>query len=126
MVWCQYVWEATTGNEVEWSDDDDGHQETLHVDDWLDHNATEIDFMWGIVRAYAHDAMKDTCPGMTREALGRFSFEPYQYDERSFDAAHWLDTNGEAVGDLWRRLRLHFLHRAGYEEFAHFCYANRK
>lgn len=125
MVWNQYVWEATTGNEVDWSDDEDGYQETLHVDDWLDYNAYELGYMWGIVRAHTYDIMSNPWPAMTREALGRFCFEQYTYVPRSFDAAHWIDQHADFVKDLWRRLRPHFLRRVLYEEFAHFCYAHR-
>jgi hypothetical protein len=44
MVWYQYVWEATTGNEADWSDDENEkiHQEPLHIDDWIDFNSEQL------------------------------------------------------------------------------------
>lgn len=127
MVWNQYVWEATTGNEVDWSDDEDGgRQETLLVDDWLDYNADELGYMWGIVCAHVYDTMRNPWPAMTREALGRFCFDQYTYDPRSFEAAHWIDQHEDLLSDLWRKLRPHVMRsKVAYEEFAQFCYAHR-
>lgn len=127
MVWHQYVWEATTGNEVDWSDDEDGRgQEPCHIDDWLDHNSDALGYMWGIVQTHAYESQVDLWPTMNKEALGRLCFDQLTYDPRSFEAAHWIDTNERPLKDLWRMLRPHFLRRIDYEEFAQFCYSHRR
>ena len=58
MVWNQYVYEATTGNEIDYSDDEyeNDQLELMHIDDWRDFYSSELEYMWNILRQYLYDA----------------------------------------------------------------------
>lgn len=129
MVWYQYVWEATTGNEAEWSDDEHAqHQEPVHVDDWLDFNSDELDYLWTILQEYMYDAGSRLLAKMGREDFARFCFDPPAYREGQFDVAFWIDTHEEALAHMWRLLtytKSTMIRQTTYETFAHFCYRYR-
>tara|TARA_Y100000389_G_scaffold151301_1_gene151043 strand:- start:27 stop:422 length:396 start_codon:yes stop_codon:yes gene_type:complete len=57
MVWYQYVWEATTGNEAHLSDDEnDQDTSPLSFEDWeLQYNDV-LRMMWNTTRTLLHDA----------------------------------------------------------------------
>lgn len=57
MVWNQYVWEATTGNEADLSDnelDQDTQPETF--EDWELRYSNVIHMLWNTMRTLMHDA----------------------------------------------------------------------
>lgn len=57
MVWHQYVWEATTGNEADLSDnelDQDTQPETF--EDWELRYSDVIHMLWNTMRTLMHDA----------------------------------------------------------------------
>jgi hypothetical protein len=131
MVWNQYVLEASTGNEAEWSDDEnDGHNtEYLHIDDWIDFNSDEIDYAWAVLREYLDDAGSRICPSMTYEDFARFCHEPPEPTEMSvFEEEYWVDTHSEELSYMWKilkRTKSSFLFRTTYEMFTQFCCTRR-
>ena len=130
MVWNQYVWEATNGNEAEWSDDENEklNQEPLHIDDWIDFNSQQLEYLWAILQEYIDDAGSRIFPAMRFEDFARFCHEPPVYTERIFDAEFWIDRHSEELSYIWKLLMItksNFLHRTAYEEFTHFCYTYR-
>ena len=58
MVWSQYVYEATNGNDAEHSDyDEEIHiDEPLHINDWELHYQDDLRYMWGILQQYLYDS----------------------------------------------------------------------
>jgi len=58
MVWNQYVYEATHGNDAEYSDYEDevNIDEPLHINDWELEYQDELRYMWGILQQYLYDA----------------------------------------------------------------------
>jgi len=57
MVWHQYVWEATTGNEVVASDDEnDQDTDPLSFEDWELQYSDVLHMMWNTTRTLLHDA----------------------------------------------------------------------
>jgi len=128
MVWSQYVWEASTGTEADLSDDDDRvHDEPLHIDDWIDYNSDELEYLWAILQEYMYDAGRCPIPKMRFEDFARFCHDPQPvYTGRVFDVEYWIDVHGEELGHMWKMLRrTSFLHRTTYETFSYFCYSSR-
>lgn len=56
MVWHQYVWEATTGNEAHLSDDEDQDTTPLSFEDWELYNSDALRMMWNTARTLLDDA----------------------------------------------------------------------
>ena len=57
MVWYQYVWEATTGNEAPVSDDEnDQDTDPLSFEDWELQYSDVLHMMWNTTRTLLHDA----------------------------------------------------------------------
>lgn len=58
MVWSQYVYEATHGNDAENSDyDEEIHiDEPLHINDWELQHQDDLRYMWGILQQYLYDS----------------------------------------------------------------------
>jgi hypothetical protein len=58
MVWSQYVYEATNGNDAEHSDyDEEIHiDEPLHINDWELYYQDDLRYMWGILQRYLYDS----------------------------------------------------------------------
>jgi hypothetical protein len=58
MVWSQYVYEATNGNDAEHSDcDEEIHiDEPLHINDWELYYQDDLRYMWGILQQYLYDS----------------------------------------------------------------------
>ena len=58
MVWNQYVYEATHGNEAYNSDNDQevNIDEPLHINDWEAEHHEHLHYMWGILQQYLYDA----------------------------------------------------------------------
>ena len=57
MVWHQYVWEATTGNEAHLSDDEHDQDTTpLSFEDWELQYTDVLRMMWNTTRTLLHDA----------------------------------------------------------------------
>ena len=52
MVWSQYVYEATHGNEAYNSDNDQevNIDEPLHINDWEEVHHEHLRYMWGILQ----------------------------------------------------------------------------
>lgn len=133
MVWHQYVWEAATGNEVDASDEEhEGgtHQEPLHIDDWIDFNSDELEYLWAILQEYLYDSGRRLFPTMRFEAFARFCHDPsrYMYREGIFDAEYWIDTHTGELEYMWallKRSKSQFVLRVPYDVFAQFCYACR-
>ena len=59
MVWSQYVYEATHGNEAEHSDNEYevNIDEPLHINDWEEYHHEHLRYMWGILKQYLDDAV---------------------------------------------------------------------
>ena len=59
MVWSQYVYEATHGNEAEHSDNEYqvNIDEPLHINDWEEVHHEHLRYMWGILQQYLDDAV---------------------------------------------------------------------
>ena len=130
MVWHQYVWEATTGNEVDGSDEehDSLYQEPLHIDDWIDFNSDELEYLWAILQEYMDDAGSCPFPKMRFEDFARFCHDPPMFIEGVFHSAYWIDTHSDELGYMWkllRRTKSQFIHRTTYESFTQFCYNSR-
>lgn len=57
MVWHQYVWEATTGNEATLSDDENTQDtDPLSFEDWELQYSDVLGMMWNTTRTLLHDA----------------------------------------------------------------------
>ena len=58
MVWSQYVYEATNGNDAEHSDCDEEIyiDEPSHINDWELHYQDDLRYMWGILQQYLYDS----------------------------------------------------------------------
>lgn len=57
MVWHQYVWEATTGNEANLSDDEnDQDTHPISFEDWELYHSDALHMMWNTMRTLLHDA----------------------------------------------------------------------
>ena len=58
MVWSQYGYEATHGNEAYNSDNEQeiNIDEPLHINDWEEVHHEHLRYMWGILQQYLHDA----------------------------------------------------------------------
>jgi hypothetical protein len=130
MVWYQYVWEATTGNEADWSDDENEkiHQEPLHIDDWIDFNSEQLEYLWAIIQEYLDDAVSHVFPTMRFEDFARFCHEPPMCVDGVFDTEFWIDRHSEELTYIWKllkRTKSFLLYRTTYEEFTQFCYASR-
>ncbi len=58
MVWCQYVYEATTGNDVEVDSDgefiEDEYEQT--IEDWEVQYSDELHMMWNKIDTFLYDA----------------------------------------------------------------------
>jgi hypothetical protein len=127
MVWYQYVWEASTGNEVDASDDDNDGQEPLHVDDWIDYNSDELEYLWAILREYIDDAGSRIFPNMSYEDFARFCHDPPMY-RGQFDMEFWIDTHTEELAYMWKllkRTKSQFIRHVPYESFTYFCFRSR-
>lgn len=127
MVWNQYVWEATTGNEADVSDDEyeAQFQQPVHIDDWIDFNSEELSYLWSIIQEYSYDACSNLLQYMTNEDLARFCYDPPLYFEGDFNTAYWIDTHSEELRYIWKLLRktkCRLLYQTTYDEFAYFCY----
>jgi hypothetical protein len=59
MVWSQYVYEATHGNEADNSDNEYevNIDEPLHINDWEMKHQDDLRYMWGILQQYLDDAV---------------------------------------------------------------------
>jgi hypothetical protein len=130
MVWNQYVWEASTGNEADMSDgeNDGNHQDTLHIDDWIDFNSEELDYLWAILHEYLYEkGGRPICFHSTNyEDFARFCYEPpfREFDTPVFELEHWIDTHNVELLYMWKLLKRtnsHLLHRTTYEDFTSFC-----
>jgi hypothetical protein len=127
MVWNQYVWEASTGNEADMSDgeNDGNHQDVVHVDDWIDFNSDELDYLWAILTEYMHDkGGRPICFHSTRyDDFARFCYEPPEV-RQEFELEYWIHVHTEELAYMWKllkRTKTHLLHRTTYDEFAFFC-----
>jgi len=130
MVWHQYVWEATTGNEADVSDDDyESHvHDPIHIDDWIDFNSGELNYLWAIIQEYGYDANSTLLRNMTCEDLARFFYDPPLFHERTFDLEYWVDKYSEELEYTWKLLRntrSRLVHKTTYEDFTFFCYTSR-
>ena len=130
MVWNQYVWEATTGNEADWSDDenDPNNHEPMHIDDWIDFNSDELEYLWAVLQETVYDSGSRLLEKMTSEDFARFCYDPPEYREGLFDVAYWIDTHEDELGYLWKQLRFtrsKMIHQATFDAFTHFCYRYR-
>ena len=129
MVWNQYVWEATTGNEVDISDDEESQfQQPIHIDDWIDFNSEEINYLWAIIQEYSYDACSSLLMHMRSEDLARFCHDPPMYFIGDFNTAYWIDTHSEELRYIWKLLRntrSRLIYQTTYEDFAYFCYTSR-
>jgi len=58
MVWSQYVYEATTGYDVNDSGDDEESTDIiqLNIEDWEIEYSEELHMMWNTIRTLLHDA----------------------------------------------------------------------
>jgi hypothetical protein len=58
MVWNQYIDQAMTGNEAEFSDTEVefNSNEPLHINDWEAEHHEHLHYMWGILQQYLYDA----------------------------------------------------------------------
>ena len=57
MVWHQYVWEATTGNEANLSDDEnDQDTHPISFEDWELYHSDALHMMWNTMRTLLYDA----------------------------------------------------------------------
>lgn len=129
MVWNQYIWEATTGNEVDISDDEESQvQQPIHVDDWIDFNSEEINYLWAIIQEYCHDAYTNFLQKMTSEDLGRFCYDPPMYFEGDPNTDSWIEENSEELRYIWKLLKQtksSLINNTNYEDFAFFCFMSR-
>ena len=129
MVWYQYVWEANTGNEADLSDDDDKLQEEpLHVDDWIDFNSDELEYLWAILQETMYDSGSSLLSNMKYEDLARFCFDPPMYNEGVFEVEFWIDTNMEELWYMWKllnRTRSMMIRHASFKMFTHYCFRFR-
>ena len=71
MVWSQYVYEATHGNEAEHSDNEYevNIDEPLHINDWEEYHHEHLRYMWDTT----------TVPG--RRSYVAFYFKFAKYDD---------------------------------------------
>jgi len=130
MVWNQYVWEATTGNEVDWSDDENvqNNNEPLHIDDWIDFNSGELEYLWVIIQETVYDSGSRLFEKMMYEDFARFCFDPPEYQGGVFDVAYWIDTHEDELAYIWKQLKCtksKLIYQTTFETFAHFCYRFR-
>jgi hypothetical protein len=130
MVWNQYIWEATTGNEADISDDEESQvQQPVHIDDWIDFNSEEINYLWAIIREYCYDAYTTNfLQNMTSEDLARFCYDPPMYFEGDSNTDRWIEENSEKLRYIWklvRKSKSSLILHTNYEDFAFFCYTSR-
>ena len=130
MVWHQYVWEATTGNEADMSDDEyeSQLQQPVHIDDWIDFNSEELNYLWAVIQEYSYDACSNLLRHMRSEDLARFCRDPPMYFRGDFNTDYWIDTHSEELRYIWKLLRntkSRLLYQTAYEDFTYFCYMSR-
>lgn len=127
MVWHQYVWEATNGNEAEWSDEENDklNQEPAHIDDWIDFNSDHLEYLWAILQEYLYDSGSRIFPTMRFEDFARFCREPPMCVEGVFAMEFWIDEHAEELSYMYKLLKGNMLYRPTYQEFTQFCYASR-
>jgi hypothetical protein len=107
MVWNQYVYEATTGNDVDFDSDGEFVDEEpgQTIDEWEDVYSEELTFMWGVLNTLLYDAHI--------EHHGNFAdFVEFCYDEHDKDLeptswecqedVFWYE---ERFSHIWRTLR---------------------
>jgi len=99
MVWNQYVYEATTGNDAEVDSDGEfiDEEPVQTIDEWEDIYSEELVFMWSTINTLLYDA------GI--EHYGNFTdFVEFCYDEHDTELAR---TTWECQEDtLWYEERL--------------------
>lgn len=130
MVWHQYVWEAATGNEAEMSDDEyeSQLQQPVHIDDWIDFNSEELNYLWAVIQEYSYDACSNLLEHVRSEDLARFCHDPPLYFEGDLDTDYWIDKHSEELRYIWKLLRntrSRLLYSVTYHDFAFFCYTSR-
>lgn len=107
MVWNQYVYEATTGNDVDFDSDGEFVDEEpgQTIDEWEDVYSEELTFMWGVLNTLLYDAHI--------EHHGNFAdFVEFCYEEHDADLkpttwgsqedTFWYE---ERLSPIWRSLR---------------------
>lgn len=99
MVWNQYVYEATTGNDAEVDSDGEfiDEEPVQTIDEWEDIYSEELVFMWSTINTLLYDA------GI--EHYGNFTdFVEFCYDEHDTELTR---TTWECQEDtLWYEERL--------------------
>lgn len=99
MVWHQYVWEATTGNEVESDDDTSFPQDKRGVtfEDWQLEYSDVLDMMWNTLRTLMYDAH-------LVHSEHRCDFDVFCYTEHDPMTSVQFEYEDELV-HIWRHLR---------------------
>lgn len=107
MVWNQYVYEATTGNDVEVDSDgefiDDESEQS--ITEWEDIYSEELTFMWGVINTLLYDAEINHSGNFT-------DFVEFCYDEHDTELRRttWEDEEQtiwyeERLTHIWSSLR---------------------
>lgn len=131
MVWNQYVWEASTGTEVYFSDDEEFQENApLSYEEWEFHYEEVLRMMWNTIRTLLYDA------GITYN--GKFcDFVDFCYTEHvPDDSVLWFGTEektewmGERLFHVWKTisriivnndLHTELMRGVTFENFVHFC-----
>lgn len=128
MVWHQYVWEATTGNEADMSDDEND-QETapLSFEDWELKYSDVLHMMWNTARTLMYDAhithSGELCDFVHFCYTDHVPLETREYEEQTM----WFESQ---LFHVWKNIRrivndngLHeeVLRGATFYTFVRFC-----
>jgi len=122
MVWSQYVYEATTGLDTYFSDDDENNQDApLTIEDWEVQYTDELWMMWGAMQTLLYDAMLTHTCTFT-------DFVAFCYVEHNVYADLPVAVeNEEKLFHIWKSLRRIVNANGLHEEmmrgagFYHFC-----
>jgi hypothetical protein len=131
MVWHQYVWEATTGNEATLSDDENTQDtDPLSFEDWELQYSDVLGMLWNTTRTLLHDAhifhrgeLCDFVAFCYMEHDPLYTRVCFEYEEQTI----WIE---EHLAHVWKNIRrivdnngLHeeVLRGANIYNFIYFC-----
>ncbi len=100
MVWNQYVYEATSGNDVDVDSDVELYEDDIEltVEDWEIEYSGELTMMWDTIRTLMYDAHI--------EHSGRFyDFVEFCYIEHYTYADEVVWEHDEYLAHIWKNIR---------------------
>ena len=100
MVWNQYVYEATSGNDVDIDSDAELYEDDIEltIEDWEIEYSDELTMMWDTIRTLMYDAHI--------EHSGRFcDFVEFCYVEHYTYADEVVWEHDEYIEHIWKNIR---------------------